>query len=385
MSFTGKATYSGGSTLPEIADDVADLVSILTPAETPLLEALGDSLYAATSTRHEWLEDEMLPNTDTINQASINDAAMNVTAAGVAHGDRFRAGDLLQVPGTREVILVTAVTGNTLTLARAYGGTTKTQLMHQGSLLILGNAALEGADASAPRFSMRTRKSNYTQIFSAALQVSGSEAAVRQVQVADEMDYQKTLRLRELLRDLENTVINGVAPETTPEGSSTVRRTLRGILASVTTNQMEPGQGNLATETGVTETLISGALRTVWEVSGSKPDLILCGGAQKRAINGLIQTSQRFAEPGDEHFKKILSVYESDYGVCRVVLSRYVPADVIILLDSTKVSVVPLAGRSFQYKPLAVTGDYVSGEIVGEYTLELRNEKAHGVIRGLPT
>jgi hypothetical protein len=61
MSFTGKATYSGGSTLPEIADDVADLVSILAPAETALLEALGDSLYAATSTRHEWLEDALVP------------------------------------------------------------------------------------------------------------------------------------------------------------------------------------------------------------------------------------------------------------------------------------------------------------------------------------
>jgi hypothetical protein len=62
-----------------------------------------------------------------------------------------------------------------------------------------------------------------------------------------------------------------------------------------------------------------------------------------------------------------------------------VPADTVIFLDSTKVSVVPLAGRSFQYKALAVTGDYVSGELIGEYTLELRNEKAHGVLRGLAT
>ena len=61
MSFSGKATYAAGGTLPEIADDVADLVSIISPAETPLLDALGDPLYAATSTRHEWLEDELLP------------------------------------------------------------------------------------------------------------------------------------------------------------------------------------------------------------------------------------------------------------------------------------------------------------------------------------
>ena len=273
----------------------------------------------------------------------------------------------------------------TLTIARGYGGTAKSQLAHQAVLTILGNAALEGADAGAPRFSTRVRKSNYTQIFSAALQVSGSEAAVRQVHIADEMDYQKTLRLRELLRDLENTLINGVAPEATPEGSSTVRRTLRGILASVTTNQMVLDAGHIPGDTTLGEAHLNGALRTVWEVSGSKPDLILCGGSQKRAINGLIQTAQRFAspQPGDERFKNLVSAYESDFGVCRIVLSRYVPADAVIFLDSTKLAVVPLAGRSFQYQALAVTGDYVSGELLGEYTLELRNEKAHGVLRGL--
>jgi hypothetical protein len=382
MSFSGKATYGAGSGLPEIAEDVADLVGILTPAETPLLDVLGDPLYAATSTRHEWLEDELLPNSDAINQPALNDAGLATTSLTMTNGDRFRVGDLIQMAGAREVLLVTAVAGNAITFTRAYGGTTKAQLMPAAVLVILGNAALEGADAGVPRFSTRARKSNCTQIFSAALQVSGSEAAVRQVQVADEMDYQKTLRLRELLRDLENTVINGVAPEATTEGSATVRRTLRGILASVTTNQLALGEGHILSDVVLSEDHLNGALRTIWEVSGSKPDLILCGGSQKRAINGLIQATQRFAS-SDERLKSLVSTYESDYGVCRIVLSRYVPADAVVFLDSTKVSVVPLAGRSFQYHALAVTGDYVSGELIGEYTLEMRNEKAHGVIRGL--
>ena len=49
MAFTGKATYSAGETLPEIAQDVSDLVSIVSPYETPLLDHLGDPLRAATS------------------------------------------------------------------------------------------------------------------------------------------------------------------------------------------------------------------------------------------------------------------------------------------------------------------------------------------------
>src|SRR5688500_18930988 len=54
MPFTGKATYTAGSTLPEIAEDVSDLVAISSPHETPLLDALGDPARPARSTIREW-------------------------------------------------------------------------------------------------------------------------------------------------------------------------------------------------------------------------------------------------------------------------------------------------------------------------------------------
>ena len=38
MAFTGKATYSAGVTLPELAEDVSDLIGIISPYETPLLD-----------------------------------------------------------------------------------------------------------------------------------------------------------------------------------------------------------------------------------------------------------------------------------------------------------------------------------------------------------
>jgi len=60
-----------------------------------------------------------------------------------------------------------------------------------------------------------------------------------------------------------------------------------------------------------------------------------------------------------------------------------VPQDAVLFLDSSRVSVLPLTGRSFHFKPLASSGDYECGELIGEYTLELKNEAAHGVIRDL--
>jgi hypothetical protein len=192
MPFTGKATYSSGTGLPELAEDVADLVAISTPHETPLLDALGDAARPARATIHEWVEDALLPNTDAVNDITFGNPLTDATF-GVDNASRFRIGDELQLEGDLEVMLVTGVnTGaGTITVTRSYGGTPAATLADNKVIRILGNAALEGDDAAAARFTNRVRKSNFTQIFSATVEVSGSELAVRQVGVRDELDYQK--------------------------------------------------------------------------------------------------------------------------------------------------------------------------------------------------
>lgn len=383
MPFTGKATYTAGSALPEIAEDVSDLIGINSPHETPLLDALGDPPRSARSTVHEWLEDALLPNTDRVNDATYANALTDTTFV-VENANRFRAGDQVRLEGKSEVMLVTAVnTGtNTLTVTRGYGGTTAQTLADDLVVHILGNAALEGDDAPAVRFTARSRRTNYTQIFSATVEVSGSELAVKQLGVADELDYQKHQRTRELLRDLENCVINGRAPAATGEGSATVRRTMRGVIPFITTNVFEPGVSNFPADTVLSEDQLNQALRGIWASSSGNVDLIVVGGTEKRAINNFIATNRRFT-PHTDTYRDHVAVYESDFGVCQVVLSRWVPLGQVLLLDSSRIDVMPLTGRSFHYKPLATTGDRDSGQVVGEYTLELRNENAHGLIKGL--
>ncbi len=385
MPFTGKATYTAGPSLPEIAEDVSDIISIVSPHETPLLDHLGDPARAASSTVHEWLEDSLLPNTDVVNDQSIGDP-VNETAFTVANGDRFRVGDQVKIDGASEVMLVVAVTGNTVGVVRQYGGTPPANLVDGAELTILGHAALEGDDAPDPRFTNRVRKQNYTQIFTSAVEVSGSQLAAQTIALADEMDYQKQERLRELLRDLENCVINGVAASTTPQGDATTRRTMRGIIASIATNQFTPGTGPIPDGDGpgmdlLNEPMLNAALRAVWEQSSARIDTIVCGGFQKRRINEFNAASQRFAD--EDRFRQMVDVYESDFGICRVILSRWVPRDAMLLLDGSRLDVLPLAGRSFHFKPLASTGDAESGQVIGEYTMEVRNEEAHALVTGL--
>lgn len=383
MSFTGKATYSAGATLPEIAEDVSDLISIVSPYETPLLETLGDGLRAASSTHHEWLEDELLPNKDAISDGTIGEP-VSETAFDVAHGERFRVGDQIQPEGAAELMLVTAVAGNTLTVVRGYAGTTAAEIADTQVLNILGNAALEGGDRPAARFTSRVRKGNWTQIFTAAVEVSGTDMAANQLGLADEMDFQKQERLRELLRDLENTIINGGMPTAVPQGSTSARRTMRGIIAHLASNVFHTGDAGFPAGTTLDEEKINLALRRIWENSSGNVDLIVVGGRQKRRINAFLSSLRSYTAQ-DTAYRDRVSLYESDFGVCRIVTTRWMPNDAVLLLDSSRISVMPLSGRSFHFKPLASSGDYECGELIGEYTLELRNEAAHGMIRGLAT
>ena len=383
MAFTGKATYSAGTTLPELAEDVSDLVGIVSPFETPLLNALGDPMREATSTHHEWLEDELLPNKDAINDSTYTDPSADTDFV-VDNGSRFRVGDQIQVEGSEELMLVTGISTNTLTIVRGYAGTTTEDLADNQVINILGNAALEGADKPAARFTNRTRCGNYTQIFTAAVEVSGTDLAASQLGLADEMDNQKQNRLREMIRDLENTIINGGPPASDPQGSGTVRRSMKGAIQHLSTNVFHTGDSGFPTGTGLDEDKINYVLRQIWNNSSGNVDLIIVGGYQKRQINGFLASSRAYGA-NDTKFTDLISIYESDFGVCNIITTRWMPQDAALLLDSSRISVLPLAGRSFHFKPLASSGDYECGELIGEYTVELRNEAAHGIIRDLST
>src|SRR5882724_6442989 len=108
MAFTGKATYTAGSTLPEIAEDISDLVALNAADDVPLLDALGDPARPARSTVHEWLEDALLPNTDQVNDSTYGNALTDTNFV-VDNGSRFRVGDQIRLDRSTEVMLVTGI------------------------------------------------------------------------------------------------------------------------------------------------------------------------------------------------------------------------------------------------------------------------------------
>ncbi len=365
MPFNGLATYDN---FEGIGEDVSDLVAFLAAFETPLLDALGTSDQPATNVKHEWLEDTLNPTTDAV-AADTTDLD---TTMDVDHASYFRVGDVIQV--SDETMMVnTIVDSDTVGVARGYGGTSAASHSAGADVTIIGNAALEGEDTDEDRTTKQVRKHNYCQIMKVGVKISGTAQAVGWLTTGDKLADAKVMRLREVLRDLEKTVLLGRTDVATI-GSDTGRRTMAGIVCSLATNVVSCGT--------LTESALGNLLQSCYNQGSRDVDLIVAPPKQKRIISSW--NGSRVHVTSDANaYRNVVEVYESDFGSQRVIMNRWLPDDVVLALDSSRLKVVPLRGRSFQYEELAKGGDYARGQIVGEYSLELRNENAHGMLNDL--
>jgi hypothetical protein len=367
MAFNGLATYDN---YEGIGENVSDLVAFLAPFETPLLEVVGMGDYPATNVKHEWLEDTLNPTTDVASTAVAS--ATGVTGLNVAHAGYFRLGDVVQME--KEVMLVNSVfEANTIGVTRGYGSTAASAHAAGSVVTIIGNAALEGEDTDEDRTTRQVRKQNWCQIMKVGVKLSGTAQAVGWLTTGDKLADAKVMRLRELLRDLEKTILLGRTDVATI-GSDTARRTMAGIVCSLATNVV-----SCAT---LTESALGNLLQKCYDQGSKDVDLIVAPPKQKRVISGW-NGSRIHVTNEVNAYRNVVEIYESDFGAQRVIMNRWLPDDTILALDSGRIKVVPLRGRSFQYEELAKGGDYARGQVVGEYTLELRNENAHALMQGL--
>lgn len=368
MPFTGRATYDTG-VFDGIAEDVSDIIGMISPDETPLLDALGDANMAAQNVLHEWLEDDLSPNT-LVTSATVSSANQNIQVAG-GLGAFLQAGTVMKVKRTGEYIQLTATAANTITVTRGFGGTTAATIIAADEIFVISDAALEGADVNVDTSRPRTRLSNYTQIIKKDVIVSGTVQAVEMLGgIANEFDYQKQKKIREAVRDLEKMAIQGKVSANSI-GSATAYRTAKGIWDHITTNS--------TSLTTLTPDNLDSIIEDAWEAGAQDLDIIVVDNLFKRAIDRFQDSRVRVMQDAAGSFKRQVMTYSGTYGTQRVVLSRWMPANSLMVLSSQRIKVLPLRGRSFSFQMVAKTGDSDKGMVIGEYTTEVKN--ANGLAR----
>lgn len=380
MAFTGKAAYTAFAV--EGVRDVAPNVAMISPRETPVLDWIGDGAEPARNIKHTWLEDAINTERDALNEVLDN----SETAVDVDDGTKFLVNDQIRVVGSNEIMLVTGISTNTLTVTRGYGGSTATTHADNAVVIIQSGAAIDGADVGASRETTRTEQANYSQIFSAPVSVSGSKQAVTNVGVVDEKSYQENMRLIEKLRELQRAVITGEEHDSSPEGTSAIARTMNGIHHYISTHDLTAGSGDLSgLGTNLTLEVIKTVQRLVYEVSGVAPNGLAVGSLQKMRIDNILQTESRQRMNTEATVFDKVQFIDTDFGEMRVLLSRDVPPDAATFMTQSKIGVIPLGSRSFQVEELAKVGDSNRSQLIGEYTLEVANEACHARVGGLST
>lgn len=359
--------------------DLSEVLANILLDDTDFLGTIGISGEVATQTKHSWVEDTLNGTTAIQSGGTSAQMALGTTSGTVIRFSasmmgQITAGTLLKnrLSGKTEVIQVTGVSGTSATVVRGYGATSAQTHAAGATWDIIANPRPQGMAGPKDESTTRALKYNFTQIFSKGVKITGTAQSIEHAGVSAEDAYQIDLRLRELKRELDRTCIMGVrAPNDV--GASTYG-TMGGVIDFV-------GFIAATNVNGTAETLTPSVLNTmakqVWD-AGGMPDLVLVGGTQKQKISTFDQEFRR-STPDTRRAGYTIDEFVTDLGWnLRVVTDRWVPNDVCMVLDSSRIKIVPLKGRAFFLEKLAKTGDSNDWQIIGEYTMEVRNaSQAH--------
>lgn len=342
--------------------DMEDAIHLISPFDVPFLGTYGAEGGSALSSEDtsskkvEWIEDELVPSSDTVNETFSN----SDTTLTVDNGGYFKANDLIRIGD--ELLVVSAVSGNDLTVSRGYGDSSAAAASDGAKITILGTLPVEGADPVSGVNFQRVSKYNMTQIYQDELEVTRSEEKAAKYGVSSEIAYQGGKRLKEAAIKLEQNIILGSRYEDT----GAKKRSMGGLDYFITSNVD-------AATTSLTMTKINDQMQNSFNAGGNV-SLLVVGGAQKRVINGFDADDIRFSQ--DENIRgAVVDFLDTDFGRVYVMLNRWVPSDMLFGLEPQYINLVWF-DRWFM-EALAKTGDRQQYQLIGECSMKVKNEKAH--------
>ncbi|MEW6054886.1 MAG: DUF5309 family protein [Nitrospirota bacterium] len=344
-------------------EDLDDKIFDASPYETPLLSSLPRE--DAKNQKHEWIEDQITALTDTINEGATFSASDTILT--VSNGDRWTPNDIILCES--EYMMITAVSGNNLTVIRGWGGSTAAIHADGSTLYKIGTAMIESADARSANTTTRSRAYNYTQIFEHTVQVSGTTYDC--VWVGGQLWLTEVDKeLKEHAREINRCLYWGRRVEPT----SSARGGMGGLRQWITSEAINR---NGTCTLQQYETFLRGIIE-----NGGHPKVAMASALGLQAINGWSEGKlQTFG--GDKQFGVAVGRLMTCFGEQEVILDSqdlnlgtddYAGEIYALQMDLLAFSQL----RKTKLEKLAKAGDYESGMIITECTLHRACEYAHG-------
>lgn len=270
---------------------------------------------------------------------------------------------------------------------------------------VLANAstttqAIEGANATYSTAVPTVRLRNFTSIVQRGIAVSGTAQAVTTAGREEELAYQIAKRSKEIKRDMEAQFTQNIASRA---GSTATARRMAGFEAWITTNTSRgtgganggytaAGTVTAATDASstnqrtFTETRLKSVIQSCWS-SGGQPTLVIVGPVNKMRASGFVGITTKYTDFGNAGSSSSLTIvgaadmYLSDFGKLKIVPNRFSRERSALVVDTDYWSVHYL--RPFAVNPLAKTGDADNRQLIVEFTLCSRNQRASGIVADL--
>lgn len=244
--------------------DIGSRIALLDKDQTPFLALTNrTNNERCVSPKFTNYEDTMQARVDTVpGGALVGDGTITV-----ANGGRFNVEDLVLAPATKELMRVTAVAGNVLTVTRGVGSTAAA-IAAGAQVYIVGSAAMEGDVSKQARSDTPTPVTNYTQIFKDPVDESGTALSSDFITEPHDWDYQKDKKGKEHASRIERSFWFGRPSES---GTPAVRTT-----------------GGFFHFQGATNAVDAGGSWTENELWSASPSLFAHGSKRKIAFAGSI-------------------------------------------------------------------------------------------------
>lgn len=357
--------------------NIEDEIVNIDPKDRPLITMLGlnSTLNPVTEIKYEWIQDQLNPYTDALGA----DMASGAITASVVSGAKFRDNDIIMVGSHLLRVSASPSAAGTCTLlvSPGWGSSTMASGASGAAVTIIGSAAEQGADAGEALSQVRTTDYNYTQIFEADVKVSGTEQNIDKYGVTNEYDYQVNKKMIEVAQQLERAAIFGYRSAS----SSGVPGAMGGLVQF-----LDSTDSNVTTKSteAYTETFLNDLIQDCWN-DGGNPDTLMMNYFQARKMASW-QSSRITIDRSETTAGNVVTRYQALDGIfLNVVLNRFMSTDSVYVLERKYLGIGPLSGRGFFTQLLAITGDSKKGQVLGEYTMEVRAPAAHGRLTGLTT
>jgi len=260
------------------------------------------------------------------------------------------------------------------------------------------NRVKEGEDAGAAAVTDTTRVGNYTQISDKVIKVSGTQEAVDTAGYSSALAYETMKKGLELRNDIEKMMVSDRSAQSAGAGTggTAAARVAGGVQswigsgangnakvgasATAITGDGTDANANDGTDYTFTEAVLEELVDACY-VAGGSPNVLMVSPAKKRIINGFTGRAnavsnlpQMNTDSSATKISNSVDLYDSDYGSFAIVPNRHQNDEEVFLLQTDMWSIDYL--RDFQTIDLATTGDSTKKQLVVEYTLCSKNQKA---------